>query len=457
MVKLMDTIDISYVYWLVVASILISIVASYAAFSFAERVAASEGHWSKGWLIAGPVAMGLGIWSMHYLGMLAVQLPIEVVYHVPTVFFSLLLAIAAASATLQVVSHEKLSRQALIVGSLAMGGGIGAMHYTGMAAMRSSAMHRYNHWLVVLSIVVAVVFSWMSLRLTFSLRREPGKHELQRLGGAVLMGIGIAAMHYTAMFAVTFTQGNHPYSTVDTVPVDHIDRMAIVLVTALVLFGSLISAFVDRKMNHELRIAHERIAETHAILVEREKELQEAVAKLEELSNRDGLTSVYNRRFFDMTVITECKRAGRANYPISLLLVDVDHFKALNDRYGHLAGDSCLRQIGESLTNAVRRPPDIVARYGGEEFAVILPYANEKGAASVGEKLRYTILDLKIENENSPVNKFVTLSIGACTLHPSHLQSNDDIIRAVNEMIHAADEALYSAKRQGRNRVLLAA
>ncbi len=453
----MDTIAVSYVVWLVVASILISIVAAYAAFSFAERVASSECRWAKGWLIAGPVAMGLGIWSMHYLGMLAVQLPIEVLYHVPTVLLSLLLAIAASAVALQVVSDEKLSRRALIIGSMAMGGGIGAMHYTGMAAMRSLAMPHYNHWITALSILVAVAFSWMSLRLTFSLRREPGKHELQRLGGAVLMGMGIAAMHYTAMAAVTFTPGNRHYSTLHTVSVAHIDGLAIILTTLIILFGALISAFVDRRMNHELRIANERLSETQATLLQREKELQEAVVKLEELSNRDGLTSVYNRRFFDMTLITECKRAERANYPISLLLVDVDHFKALNDRYGHLAGDSCLRQIGETLTNTVRRPPDIVARYGGEEFAVILPYANEKGAAGVGEKLRRAILDLKIENENSTVDRFVTLSIGACTRHPSHLQSTEDILRTVNEMIHAADEALYSAKRQGRNRVLLAA
>jgi diguanylate cyclase (GGDEF)-like protein len=193
------------------------------------------------------------------------------------------------------------------------------------------------------------------------------------------------------------------------------------------------------------------------VLLQREKELQEAVAKLKDLSNRDGLTGVYNRRFFDTVLISECKRAARANYPISLIIIDVDYFKALNDRYGHLTGDECLRKIGMTLSNAVRRPADVVARYGGEEFAIILPNLDEKSVAGVGENLRRKVLDLKIANENSTASPFVTLSVGACTRHPSQLMSTEDIIHAVNEMIHAADEAMYRAKRQGRNRVLLAA
>ncbi|ABF39209.1 diguanylate cyclase [Candidatus Koribacter versatilis Ellin345] len=453
----MDTIAVTYVHWLVAASIATSVVASYAAFSFAERVAASDRQRSLGWLIAGAFAMGLGIWSMHYLGMLAVQLPVPVVYHVPTVIISLLLAVAASAAVLWVVSRESLSGRAIVLGSVAMGGGIGAMHYTGMAAMRSYAMHRYNPSLVLLSLVIAVAFSWMALRITFLLRREPGAHELRRMGGAVLMGIGIASMHYTAMFAVTFERGNTEFSTVHTVPVTHIDQLGIVVMAGMVLFGALISAYFDRQMSRDLRVSNERLAEMQVALLQREKELKEAVAKLEELSTRDGLTGLYNRRFFDTTLTAECKRAARANYPISLLIIDVDCFKALNDHYGHLVGDDCLQKVGKSLASAVRRTSDVVARYGGEEFALILPNTSEESATTIGENIRRAVLGLEIANANSTAGPFVTLSVGVCTRRPSHPRSSEDILVTTNEIIRAADEALYRAKREGRNRVLLGA
>jgi diguanylate cyclase (GGDEF)-like protein len=132
-----------------------------------------------------------------------------------------------------------------------------------------------------------------------------------------------------------------------------------------------------------------------------------------------------------------------------LLLVDIDHFKAINDHYGHLAGDACLRRVADVLSKTLRRASDVVARYGGEEFAIILPHVEESNAAKVAEMICCEVLDLKIENENSSASEFVTLSIGGCTRYAADLKS-------AAEMIRAADGALYSAKQQGRNRVLLA-
>jgi len=138
----MHVIQTTTISWIVAVSVFASILASYAAFSFAERIATSQGWSARMWLWCGAGAMGLGIWSMHYLGMLAVRLPIEVAYHVPTVLLSLVLAVLASAVALIVVSRDALSGANTMWGSLLMGVGIGGMHYVGMHAMRCAAMHQ---------------------------------------------------------------------------------------------------------------------------------------------------------------------------------------------------------------------------------------------------------------------------------------------------------------------------
>lgn len=392
---------ITYIYWLVELSIFMAIIASYAAFSFAERITASTGARFWGWLTGGALAMGLGIWSMHYLGMLGVRLPVEVTFNVPTVLGSLLLAVVASAVALVVVSRPQLRLPQIAIGGILMGAGIGGMHYMGMAAMRSSAMHHYNPKLVALSIVVAVLFSWMALWITFFLRNDHLQQEWLRIFGAVLMGSGIAAMHYTAMAAVTFTPGEMMYSPVGNVRVSTLGIVAVVITTFLVLFGALLTAFFDRIMYQNLQDSHDRLAAAQAALIESDLALREANTQLKDLSIRDGLTGVYNRRYFDEILDTELKRAARTKLTVSLLMIDVDCFKALNDLHGHPAGDECLRQIANAFTMEIRRPQDLVARYGGEEFAVILAGANASWAFKLAETLRLAVEQLRIPNENS--------------------------------------------------------
>jgi diguanylate cyclase (GGDEF)-like protein len=247
---------------LVVISVLISIVASYAAFSFAERLVKSAGIIFAAWFVSGSLAMGLGIWSMHYLGMLAVRLPIVVYYHVPTVLLSLSLAVLASMSVLLVVSRPKLSKGQLTVGSLVMGSGIGAMHYTGMHAMRCAAIHRYQPVLVLLSILVAVGFSWGALWIAFAVRYHGERRERLRIGGAVLMGTGIAGMHYTAMSAVTFWPDSISFSTQHTVQITTIGVVAVAVTTGVVLLGALVTALVDRTFYEKLRRERDRL---HAV------------------------------------------------------------------------------------------------------------------------------------------------------------------------------------------------
>src|SRR6201997_5113759 len=195
----------SYNYALVALSVLIAFFASYAALDLVSRVT-SAGGWTRAvWLLGGACAMGTGIWSMHYIGMLAFILPIPVAYHWPTVLLSLLAAILASVIALYVVSRQKMGASRAVAGSVLMGAGIAGMHYIGMAAMRLPAICPYNSSLVVMSVVFAVLISFAALWITFHFREEKAGVGREKLAGAVVMGAAIPVMHYTGMAAASFT------------------------------------------------------------------------------------------------------------------------------------------------------------------------------------------------------------------------------------------------------------
>jgi diguanylate cyclase (GGDEF)-like protein len=440
-----------YTFSLVIVSVLISIGASHAALSLSERVrVATTFRLRRLWLTAGSVAMGVGIWSMHYLGMLALKLPVPVYYYWPTVLLSMLLAIAASSVALNVVSREKLPLRRLLIGGLLMGAGIGAMHYTGMAAMRSTAMEQYNPWIVALSIVVAAGFSCLALWIAFASRSIGHSETGKRMAASVVMGLGIAAMHYIAMVGVRFILCGMPFSMRGTIQVDVLGESVIAVVTGLVLFAALATAAVDKWRFHDLQKVHAALMEAQRALLESQEELREVNAMLTELSVRDPLTGLYNRRHFDAALKTEMRRAARNQKPISLLMIDVDNFKSLNDEYGHQRGDDCLREVARALEDHPRRGYDVLARYGGEEFALLLPDCNVEGARAAAESIRRAVLALRIENHDSTEGEVVTVSVGVCCWHP-HLDDESE------EFVHDADMALYAAKHLGRNRVETAA
>src|SRR6202165_2598094 len=178
----------SYNYWLVALSVLIAMLASYAALDLAGRVTATVGWTRAAWLLGGAVAMGTGIWSMHYIGMLAYILPVPVAYHWPTVLLSLLAAIVASAIALYVVSRQTMNAFRALAGSVLMGAAIASMHYIGMAAMRSSAMCQFSSFLVVLSVVFAVLISLAALWITFHLRDEKAGIGWGKTGGGRRVG-----------------------------------------------------------------------------------------------------------------------------------------------------------------------------------------------------------------------------------------------------------------------------
>ena len=177
-----------------------------------------------------------------------------------------------------------------------------------------------------------------------------------------------------------------------------------------------------------------------------QKDLQD---KLTSLASTDGLTGLANRRAFDERLADEWARARRDGAQLSLLLIDVDHFKAFNDHYGHLAGDGCLRALGRILSAHARRPADLAARYGGEEFAVLLPGTGADGCAEVGEEIRGALRDLAMLHAQSLPSRLVTVSVGAATGFPS--QTTTDC----SALVAAADRALYAAKDSGRDRLVI--
>ncbi len=173
--------------------------------------------------------------------------------------------------------------------------------------------------------------------------------------------------------------------------------------------------------------------------------MEAANARLAQLAREDGLTGVLNRRAFDDALDEECRRASRAQTPLALVLLDIDSFKAYNDRFGHQAGDVGLRAVAQAVAGAHKRAGELVARYGGEEFAVILPGATRQGVGATAENLRHRVLDLQLSNPQADPVPFVTVSVGvACAeAGAGDLKPSD--------LVAAADRALYRAKQRGRN------
>ncbi|MBA5690376.1 diguanylate cyclase domain-containing protein [Rugamonas apoptosis] len=185
-------------------------------------------------------------------------------------------------------------------------------------------------------------------------------------------------------------------------------------------------------------------------LRESQRQLAAANIELQKLAALDGLTGIANRRRFDEALALEWLRSQRDRQPVALMMCDVDHFKIYNDSHGHPAGDLCLKKVAAVLTEHLKRPADLVARYGGEEFAIILPETDLTGALTVAESCRRHLEQLAIPSPQAPQYGRVTLSAGVACVVPSPLGS-------VEGLLELADQALYAAKRAGRNRVMSAA
>ncbi len=280
----------------VTLSVLIAVLASYAALDLAERVTVARGAARSAWLIGGAVAMGIGIWSMHFTGMLAFRLPVAAWYDTPIVLLSLLESMVASGIALFVVNRKTPGWPAALAGSVFQGAGIAGMHYTAMASMRLQAMCHYSPALVALSILFALAGSLLSLWLMFLFREQRPDRKLRKAAGALAMAAAICIMHYTGMAAASFTPSNIAPDLSHAVPVSPLGTGGYVsIVTAMVLVVALLTCLADR------------LQERTALLDGLFEQAPQAFA----LMNADSLVVRVNREFTKLFGYSQEETLGR--------------------------------------------------------------------------------------------------------------------------------------------------
>ncbi len=218
----------------------------------------------------------------------------------------------------------------------------------------------------------------------------------------------------------------------------------------LVKFPDQIEVIARIRAHTRTYLAQQQRDEAYRALRDMQVELEKKNAELQRLSSLDGLTGIGNRRRFDEYLEQEWLRSARDGNILSLILIDIDHFKAYNDNYGHQGGDECLRKVARTLDATLKRAGDVVARYGGEEFAVVLPDTDLNGAALIAERLRASVDALGLTHAHSKTTDHVTISLGVAGIVPRDGGNPADLVKM-------ADEALYEAKESGRNRLRVAA
>jgi diguanylate cyclase (GGDEF)-like protein/PAS domain S-box-containing protein len=300
----MTTVNGSYSLGLVGLSVVLAMFASYAALDLAGRVTSAQGRMQAIWLTGGATAMGLGIWSMHYVGMLALTMPMPLFYHLPTVVASLLAAIAASAAALYTVSRPQMGGWQVGVGSLVMASGIAAMHYIGMAAMRGMEVTTYDFRVVGLSIALAVVIAFAALKLAFRVRGEVHT-SARKVMSAVVMGSAIPMMHYTGMWAASFHPSTNAVDLTRSIGVSAIGIAAIAGSSIFILTGAILASFFDRYLTlhkGDLQAARESELYFHT--------MAEAVPEIIWTADADGRDDFFNQKCLEYTGLTSQQMSG---------------------------------------------------------------------------------------------------------------------------------------------------
>ena len=410
---------------LVVVSYLVAALASFVALDSAGRIEASEGRASRGWLAAGGTAMGVGIWSMHFIGMLAFSLPIPQGYDLFITLYSLVIAIGASLYALYLVSQPHLSPSRLAAGAFIMGSGIAFMHYTGMAAMRMQPGIEYDPAWFTLSIVIAIAAAGAALWITRRLRRDGRGNARMRIIAACVMGFAIVGMHYTGMAAAQFPAGSICVAALGG-GVSPKWLASLVGISSFAILGLAITVSVlDRRLQDRTA----RLAES----------LRMANQKLTHLALHDALTGLPNRLLLEDRLNLAVETSRRASSRFAVMFVDLDGFKTINDAYGHPVGDAVIRQVGAAL-RAQLRARHTVARVGGDEFVILAEVTTPDDAAAIAT----TILDV-LEDP-------LVLDVGELRLSASigiAMYPEDGIIG--RELLARADAAMYFVKDRGRN------
>jgi diguanylate cyclase len=414
----------SYNSLLVLFSLLVAILASYTGLDMAGRISTSRGRAAFGWLVGGACAMGTGIWSMHFVGMLAFSLPISLGYDPTITVLSLLIAIASSAFALWLVGQNELPVSRLISGAVLMGAGVTGMHYTGMAALRMTPAISYIPSLFILSVIIAILASGAALWIAFHLRRHLPMVRPMRAAAAVVMGFAIVAMHYTGMAAAQFPLGSVCGAVHEGVSAGWL-ALVIIVATLAVLAIALIISILDLRL--ESRTALLAVS------------LAEANQELTYLALHDALTKLPNRVLLEDRLGRAIQSADREHGRFALMFMDLDGFKAVNDAYGHHVGDLLLVDVAQRIGVNVRSQ-DTVARVGGDEFVLLAEVTEPADAATLADKILAAIRE---PFQLAGRELRVSTSIGIA-MYPGNGFDQEELL--IN-----ADAAMYHAKALGRN------
>lgn len=541
----MSTVAVSYNYPLVALSVLLAILASYVSLELANLAGKPQQIELKDrWLSISSLALALGIWTMHFIGMFAFKLPIPVIYDGVMTILSLLTALAGSFFGFATLLVPSPIRRAAALGGCIMGAGIAGMHYLGMHAMRVAADMHYNPFLVALSVLVAVFVSGLALWIVGSIKAgNIAKTTRNKILVAGMMGFAIASMHYLGMASVTLQLNGNAVNTQGFVIEGELMATTLSFAAILLILFPLYSVNYEHRFSDRLAIelellrinearlrklienapdaffvhdedgqlldvnkvaclqlgyTREELLSSSIFRIADKQELVEAIcpsllnaggsqiqgtyirkdgskfpvevnitaimdngkkyifalardvteteklkSHLSKLAMTDELTELYNRRAFISCLDKSLSRARRNAENLSVLMIDIDYFKQINDLYGHYVGDIALQHFSHKVKTSIRNE-DIVGRLGGEEFAVLLPNTNKNEASALAEKLRKTLAGSVFEHEEKEIG--FTVSIGVATFEPPDMSPM--------LLLKNADHALYLAKENGRNCVV---
>ncbi|TSH81418.1 bifunctional diguanylate cyclase/phosphodiesterase [Pantoea sp. paga] len=405
---------------LICVSLIVVFIASFTALDTAGRVAVTRGWSARFWLLVGGIAMGIGVWTMHFIGMLAMMLPMMMRYDTRLTILSLLVAILASVLAFgQTVGGLHLTRQRLLRGTLILGAGVAIMHYLGMYALLIEPQPEWNALLVALSVLIAFAASGLALWLAFHLRQ--GDHHLMLMRGlaSLVMGIAIAGMHYVGMAAAEFSHSSmmqpHGVSNAGL-------AVWVTLITLTILGITLLSSMLDA----QLRAA--RLA----------TRLNRANQELRQLAMHDNLTTLPNRVMLEQQLDLAIKQAMINEHRFAVIYMDLDGFKAVNDTWGHHVGDRLLVAVAERLRSQLSNTM-LLVRLGGDEF-VLMAECDISAARQLAQKL-VKVISSPFELDRYVLHVSLSAGIAIFPLHGRNRQ----------ELLFNADAAMYHTKHSGRN------
>lgn len=414
----------SYSSSLVLISLCVAILASYTALDLTGRIATAKGRAAYLWMGGGALAMGIGVWSMHFIGMLAFSLPIDLGYDLALTAFSLLIAVLSSGFALWLVSQPSLPALQLGFGALIMGAGIACMHYTGMAALRMLPGIDYDPTLFGASLLIAVGASAAALWIAFRLRAHtPYVRQIRGLA-AVVMGFAIVGMHYTGMAAANFPEGSFCGALGGGLQGDSL--VYLVLITTLaVLAVALLTSVLDARL--EARTA------------ELARSLTLANQELTQLALHDTLTGLPNRTLLADRIEQAIAKVAEQGGCFALMFIDLDGFKPVNDAFGHHIGDLLLKAVAARLRGHLHSQ-DTLARIGGDEFVLLVELQEPNDAMDVAVK-QVNLVSRPFRVAEHDLQLSASLGI---VLYPGNGQDQHELLRN-------ADAAMYHAKSAGKN------